>query len=215
MKKPHSVQGLTELGRVRLSKSFFMRDFLYSEIGNMDGVPNIPENPDLAIAAGRRLCEELLEPLEETFGRVAVRSSYRSETLNGHGSEQQRLGKAGYNCAANAANYAGHIWDRRDEQGRMGATACVVIPWFADQYEAGRNWRDLAWWVHDHLPYSAMYFFPTLAAFNLTWREAPARTISSYIPPKGALLRSGEEPEESLQDRQRRHADFPAFRGRG
>jgi hypothetical protein len=31
-RKPASVQALTELGRVRLSKSFFMRDMLHSEI---------------------------------------------------------------------------------------------------------------------------------------------------------------------------------------
>ena len=32
MRKPASMKGLEELGRVRLSPSFFMRDFLYSEI---------------------------------------------------------------------------------------------------------------------------------------------------------------------------------------
>ncbi len=95
----------------------------------------------------------------------------------------------------------------------MGATACIVIPWFADAYERGRDWRDLAWWIHDHLPYSAMYFFPILAAFNLTWNEAPARTISSYIPPKGYLLRPGEEPAEGVEERRARYADFPVFRG--
>ena len=51
-----------------------MRDFLYSEIANFYGIQNIPENPDLAIEVGKRLCEELLEPLNATFGRLAVRS---------------------------------------------------------------------------------------------------------------------------------------------
>ncbi|MEL6384408.1 MAG: peptidase M15, partial [Cyanobacteria bacterium J06626_18] len=32
MKKPQTVKSLEEFGRVRLSKSFFMREFLYSEI---------------------------------------------------------------------------------------------------------------------------------------------------------------------------------------
>ena len=68
MKAPKSVAKLDELGRVRLSQNFFMRDFLYSEIANLHGLPNIPEDPDLAIAAGTRLCEELLEPLNATFG---------------------------------------------------------------------------------------------------------------------------------------------------
>jgi hypothetical protein len=55
-----------------------MRDFLHSEIANFYGVPNIPEEPDQAIAAGRRLCEELLEPPQAAFGRLAIRSTYRA-----------------------------------------------------------------------------------------------------------------------------------------
>ena len=64
MRSPGSVRSLETLGRVRLSRSFFMRDFLHSEVANFYGVPNIPEDPDQAIAAGGRLCEELLEPLQ-------------------------------------------------------------------------------------------------------------------------------------------------------
>ena len=40
MKKPVSVVALEELGRVRLSKSFYFRDFLYSEIANHYGMHN-------------------------------------------------------------------------------------------------------------------------------------------------------------------------------
>ena len=185
MKSPKSVAKLEDLGRVRLSPNFFMRDFLYSEIANLHGLPNIPEDPDLAIAAGSRLCEELLEPLNATFGRIAIRSAYRSPTVNAFGNAN------GLNCASNEANYASHIWDRRDAAGRMGATACIVIPWFADRYEAGADWRAMAWWIHDHLPYSSLYFFPTRAAFNLAWREEPERRIDSYVGPKGCLTKPG------------------------
>lgn len=85
MKKPKSVAMLEELGRVRLSRNFFMRDFLYSEIANLHGIPNIPDDPDLAVEAGARLCQELLEPLNATFGRIAIRSAYRSCAVNGFG----------------------------------------------------------------------------------------------------------------------------------
>ena len=94
MRSPKSVAALEDLGRVRLSPTFFMRDFLYSEIGNFHGIPNIPEDPDLAIAAGTRLCEELLEPLNATFGRIAIRSAYRSPTLNAFGNSKGNLGCA-------------------------------------------------------------------------------------------------------------------------
>jgi len=185
MRKPQSITALEDLGRVRLSKSFYMRDFLYSEISNFHAIPNIPDDPDLAVEAGRHLCEELLEPLNATFGRLAIRSAYRSCKVNDFGNVNK------LNCSSNESTYADHIWDRRDQHGRMGATACVVVPWFADRYEAGTDWRALAWWVHDHLPYSSLYFFPKLAAFNIAWREQPERSISSYIEPRGTLTKPG------------------------
>jgi hypothetical protein len=38
MRKPASVRSLEQLGRVRLSSSFFMRDFLHSEIADLHGI---------------------------------------------------------------------------------------------------------------------------------------------------------------------------------
>ena len=173
-----------------------MRDFLHSEIANFHGMPNIPDDPDLAIAAGQRLCAELLEPLQDVFGRIAIRSGYRSPSVNKFGNDQQRAGKSGYSCASNEANYADHIWDRRDGEGRMGATVSIVIPWFAERYEKGADWRSMAWWIHDHLPYSSLYFFPKRAAVNIQWREDPARTIKSYIKPRGTLTKPGMDNHE-------------------
>jgi|GEM_PF-4972582 len=49
MRKPLSVDALETLGRVRLSHSFYMREFLYSQTANFHGLQNIPDNPDLAI----------------------------------------------------------------------------------------------------------------------------------------------------------------------
>jgi hypothetical protein len=59
MRKPQTVKALEELGRVQLSKSFFMREFLYSEISQVEGIPNIPDDPKLAITAGKNLCEKV------------------------------------------------------------------------------------------------------------------------------------------------------------
>jgi hypothetical protein len=211
LKQPQTIQALEEFGRVRLSTHFFMRDFLYSDITNLDGVPNIPDDPDLAIAAGTRLCEELLEPLEATFGRIAIRSAYRSSAVNGFGSDKQKAGNGAYKCASNEANHAGHIWDRRDAHGRMGATACIVIPWFADRYEQGADWRALAWWIHDHLNYSSMYFFPKMAAFNLQWREQPERRIDSYVNPRGLLTKPGMDNHEGSHAQW--YEGFPQLKG--
>lgn len=183
-----------------------MRDFLYSEIGNFFEMQNIPDDPDLALWTGRRLAQDLLEPIVETFGPIVVRSAYRSPTVNDYGARH------GLGCASNERNRAGHIWDIRDAEGRRGACASIVIPWFADQYVEGRDWRDLAWWLYDHLEFHAIYFFPKRAAFNLTWRDNPERRISSYIGDRRAFLRPGDElPSEA--ERAARYSDFPAFRG--
>ena len=138
-----------------------MRDFLYSEISNLHSISNIPDKPELAIKAGTMLCKELLEPLQQKFGRIAIRGAYRNAAVNKFGNDNN------LNCARNSAAYSRHIWDHLDANGNMGAMACIVVPWFADQYEKGADWRAMAWWIHDHLPYSSLYFFPKLAAFNI------------------------------------------------
>ena len=146
---------------MRLSPTFFLRDFLLSEIAVLHGIPNIPDAPDLAIAAGRQLCRNLLEPLKATFGHIAIRSAYRASAVNAFGNAN------GLNCA------------------------CIILPWVADLYAKGADWRALAWWIHDHLPYSRLQFFPKLAAFNINWHECPVRRIDSFISPKGCLTKPG------------------------
>ena len=194
MRKPKSVNSLETLGRVRLSKSFFMRDMLYSEISNFYGIPNIPDNPDLAIKAATRLCEELLEPLQERFGRISIRSAYRSPAVNQLGNEK------GHSCASNQANFAGHIFDRLDANGHMGATATIVVNSFVDYYERTGDWQAMAWWIHDNLPPTSLYFFPGLCAFNITSHDAPKRKIASYIKPIGILTRPGMDNFEGRHE---------------
>lgn len=185
MKRPLSLEALEELGRVRLSRTFYMRNFLHSEVANFYGMPNIPDDPDLAIAAGRKLCGDLLQPLFDTFGALEIRSAYRSPTVNRFCHER------GHNCSPNEKNYARHIWDRRDAEGCLGAVASVVIPWFAERYGRTGKWEAMAWWIHDHLPYSELQFFPKLAAFNIGWRERPKRIVEGFVGRHCVLTRPG------------------------
>jgi len=182
---PRTVTALTDLGRVRLSKSFFMRDMLYSEVAMAHGFNNAPDDPALAIRAGSELCRQLLEPLQDHWGRIAIRSAYRSCEVNRFCNEMQRQKKKGYTCASNEANYASHIWDRLDRNGHMGATACVVVPAFWEKNQEPGDWQKLARWIHDNLPYSELQFFPAYWAFNISWHEVPKRKISSFAAPAG------------------------------
>ncbi|KVX03056.1 hypothetical protein [Shewanella frigidimarina] len=188
MRKPKTVKSLEALGRVRLSESFFMRDFLYSEISQIEMIPNIPDNPELAIKAGTQLCENVLEPIQMALGRISIRSGYRSSTVNDKGAENNNQ----YNCAKNEKNFAHHIWDFKDVNDEIGATACIVVNSFIEYYEKTGDWQALAWWIHDNIPnYSSLYFFPKYAAFNVRWCEKPEKIIRSFISPKGCLTRPG------------------------
>ena len=185
MRKPQSMRALEELGRVRLSDSFFMRDFLHSEIAIFYGMQNIPDDPDLAIAAGRKLCEEALEPLQARFGRISIRSAYRSPEVNRFGNQHN------LNCGNNESNFGGHIWDRLTSKGEMGACATIIVHALIPWYDRTGQWEAVAWWIHDHLPYASLCFFPKLWAFNIQWHERPARRIMSFVQPRGVLTKAG------------------------
>jgi hypothetical protein len=60
------------LSRVRLSKNFILRPFLFSTESASLGLSNYPDRPDLVIAAGRALCDKILEPVLAQFGNFAV-----------------------------------------------------------------------------------------------------------------------------------------------
>ena len=98
MRRPGSVEALENLGRVRLS------DFLHSEIANFYGIPSIPDDPRSCRRGGTRLCKELLEPLQAQFGRISIRSAFRTADVI-----SMRVGR--HNCASNEANFSRQISD--------------------------------------------------------------------------------------------------------
>lgn len=187
MNSVSSYDQLDKLGRVRLSQSFYMRDFLYSEIaawhsglaGKEGPLPlrNIPDHPEVAIEAGTQLCTQLLEPLQATFGRIGIRSAYRSPAVNAYGNAN------GMNCGSNESNYGAHIWDYPDTvRHELGAMACIIVPWQQDR-TPGHPWTEMAWWIHDHLPYSTLQFFSS-GAFNIGWQQTAQRVIRSTGSPR-------------------------------
>jgi hypothetical protein len=181
MRKPETVAELTELGRVRLSEHFFMREMLYSEVANLYGLPNIPDDPDRAIAAGEQLCRLILEPLRRAFGHVGVRSAYRSPTVNDFCHQRYKQGDRACFCSDNGYNRARHIWDQPDDQGFAGATASVVLHAYLEHYEKTGDWQSLGWWMRDHLAdYDEVGFMPWLCAFNIRWYAGPSKRAIRY-----------------------------------
>ena len=66
------------LSRIRLSKNFIMRDFLFSTECAARGLTNYPEDPDAVIRAGKALCEKVLEPVLLRWGRFWITFAYMS-----------------------------------------------------------------------------------------------------------------------------------------
>ena len=184
---------LEDFGRNRLSKNFYMREFLHSEIAQFHGLLNAPNDPDLAVKAGKALCENILEPITDYWGKVHVRSGYRSPEVNNLGNAKK------LNCASNENNAAAHIWDSLDSKGFCGATACIVIPAYQEYFERTGDWASLAWWIHHHIPdYYEMCFFKELCAFNIRWYQGNdgKQTIKSFVinpdtGDKSALVKKG------------------------
>ncbi len=79
-----------------------------------------------------------------SWGRIVIRSAYRSCEVNAFCNDMQRQKKPGYTCASNKQNYAAHIWVRLDANGYMGAMACVAVPRFWKSNHSEGDCRILA-----------------------------------------------------------------------
>ncbi len=201
-----TMSQLEDFGRIRLSDHFFMRDMLYSEVASVHGLRNVPDTPALAVEVGKQLCTTLLEPLHATFGHVSIRSAFRSAEVNSCG---ERYG----NVASTGRNHARHVWDQTDKNGKKGATASVVVPWFVDYLKArpDMSWKAMAWWIHDHLEYSEVVFFHNsrfrYAAFNIRCHETETRrSIRSAVE---GILTNGRKPGHSSRDHTSQYPGFP------
>ena len=73
-----STREYEDLARVRLSKHFILRDFLFSTDAASRGLSNFPEDPEHVVKAGKALCDKLLEPILAHFGKFAITFAYQS-----------------------------------------------------------------------------------------------------------------------------------------
>lgn len=175
---PYSYAGLDKLGRIRLSEHFHFREFLYSEIAIHYQLRNVPDDVAAAVYAGEILCQSLLEPLQSAFGRLHIRSGYRSRAVNAAGVEK-------HNCAQDNDGF--HTWDYPHSKHGRGATACISIPTVSAAILCGKAPLDgLAWWICDHLPqWGHLEFFQTPdfsdeLCFNIGWNEMPTKRVTSW-----------------------------------
>ena len=100
-----------------------------------------------------------------------IRSGFRSARLNAFGAERR------LKCGANEGNFAYHIWDHLDDDGRKGAAACVVAPRFNDLHPGPEAKAALARVIDEHINFHSVTFFAHDNALNIGWHERPVRTF--------------------------------------
>jgi hypothetical protein len=173
--RPGSVRSLEELGRVQLSASVFMRDFLRSEIADFHGIPNIPNAPDLAIAAGRKLCARTFwKPLQTTFGRLAIRSAYRAPAVNEFGNATGSVAPRTY--VITAATF-GTVAVPRALWGRWRPSSCHGLPT-----------ATATAWIGAHSPGGSMTILPTASCSSSpNWLPSTSAGMSSLSGGSTAL----------------------------
>ena len=75
--KRSQIRQYDKWSKTRLSKNFILRDFLFSAECAVMGLGNLPEDPAMAVRAGRALCDKVLEPVLAHFGKFAITFGYQ------------------------------------------------------------------------------------------------------------------------------------------
>lgn len=149
------------LSRVRLSKNFILRDFLFSKSSSSVGITNFPEHPDLVIAAGKALCERLLEPILQQFGRFAITFGYQS-----------REGIEADDPALGATSSCPHNWDRKSWGNEVYARV-DILPFCVEDGEVSKH--EFAQWLMQNLDVDLLMQWTRSNVFCLTISPKPRR----------------------------------------
>lgn len=154
-----------KLSLTRLSKNFILRDFMFSTEAAVAGHSNFPsDNVEQVIASGKALCDRLLEPVLEQFGRFAITFGYQCrETMERTWSEAERMEKAHSSTP--------HHWDRFTHGDSIYARV-DILPFCVEDGQVSKY--DYAKWCMMNLDIDLF----------MTWRKANifCITISDYKP---------------------------------
>ena len=119
------------VSRTRLSKNFILRDFLYSSESARMGLSNLPEDPQMVIRSGKALCEKILEPVLDHFGRFAITFGYQCrEAIEADMPASARR--------ANPRSSNPHMWDRKTWGNQIFARV-DIWPFCVEDREVSKN----------------------------------------------------------------------------
>lgn len=160
---------MEEFSRTRLSKNFIMRDFLHSNYNSVAGICNYPEKPEIVIAAGKKLCELVMEPIIAKWGRVFITFGYQCR----HGVET-----ANPNAKTKRTSSNPHQWDR----GTFGIKPYArvdILP--ACVEDGGVSKREFGHWCMMNLDIDLMMMWGHSNVFCITIGPKPRRVWLEWV----------------------------------
>lgn len=164
-RKRVSADKIDALSRVRLSRNFILRDFLFCSSSASNGLSNFPEDPAQVVRSGRVLCDKLLEPILSKFGRFAITYGYQSR-------ESMDLDLSRRSTPVSAHSSSPHHWDRatfgHDVYARVD-----VLPFCVEDGEVSK--KSFGHWVMHNLDVDLCMSWTRSSVFCLTVSPLPRR----------------------------------------
>jgi hypothetical protein len=159
-----------DLARVRLSKNFILRDFLFSTEAAVLGLSNLPEDNEMVIRAGKALCEKVLEPILAQFGRFAITFGYQCREAIEYGISPDKL--------TNPRSSNPHSWDR-GTFGKEVYARVDILPFCVEDGEVSKH--EFARWCMMNLDVDLL----------MLWRHSNGCCITISPQPRRAWLEWG------------------------
>lgn len=153
-----------DLARVRLSKNFILRDFLFSTESAVLGLNNLPEDPEQVIRSGRMLCEKVLEPILARFGRFAITFGYQCREAMEYGWSAEKL--------ANPHSSSPHSWDR-GSFGKEVYARVDILPFCVEDGAVDKH--EFARWCMMNLDIDLLQMWHRANVFCITISPKPRR----------------------------------------
>jgi hypothetical protein len=176
-KKPRAKptpEELDALAKVRLSRNFILRDFLFSTEAASLGLSNYPENPELVIHSGKALCEKVLEPILDHFGQFAITFGYQNrEGIEYRWSKQRKL--------ENSRSSSPHNWDRLSFGDKVYARV-DIWPFCVEDGEVSK--QEFGHWLMHNLDIDLLMQWKRANIFCITISPKPRRVWLEWGNPK-------------------------------
>ena len=161
------------LARIRLSQNFILRDFLFSTESASLVLSNYPEHPDLVVAAGRALCEKVLEPVLERFGRFAITFGYQCR----HAIERHKPISKGH-CSRSSNP---HQWDRQTFVSDVYARV-DILPFCVEDREVSKH--EFGHWLMHQLDIDLLMQWRRSNTYCVTISPKPRRVWLEWGRPR-------------------------------